>query len=338
MLIWAVKSLIAILVLAAVGRHVYRTWNDLAAAGVSLHVEPLWLIASGLFYLAGLLACGWFYACILRSSPTPVKLIPSLRAYVVSHLAKYVPGKAMVVIVRAGMVVPFGARASTAAIATFYETLVMMATGGLLAAFCFALAGGSHPVDFPIPGLGVLPLQTYQLCAVTGGGLGVGLLALVLPGVFSRLVRLVTLPVPGVGSDATPRLTYALLLQGILWSAAGWVLLGLSLAAVVRAFDQPGPEALLEPSLLSILIGGVALGTVAGFVVAVMPGGLGVREGVLMYSLAPALGRQDSVVAALVLRLVWVAAELIAAVILLPPFRTRSIEVASPLEAGRSSP
>ena len=59
-----------------------------------------------------------------------------------------------------------------------------------------------------------------------------------------------------------------------------------------------------------MVIASVALATVAGFVVAVLPGGLGVREGVLMSALAPALGSDRAVVAALVLRLVWVVAEL----------------------------
>ncbi len=63
---------------------------------------------------------------------------------------------------------------------------------------------------------------------------------------------------------------------------------------------------------------GVALATVAGFVVAVLPGGLGVREGVLMYVLGPTLGDDLAVVAALALRLVWVAAEVLAAAVLLP--------------------
>ncbi len=57
---------------------------------------------------------------------------------------------------------------------------------------------------------------------------------------------------------------------------------------------------------------GVALATVAGFVVAVMPGGLGVREGVLMATLAPAVGEDTAVISALALRLVWVAVELVA--------------------------
>ena len=174
----AVKSTVTLVVLWAVGRHVLRTWNDLRDHSQSFHFEPGWLIGSGLFYLAGLLACGRFYELILRSSPTPVRLFPALRAYLVSHLGKYVPGKAMVVVVRAGMVVPFGARASTAAIATFYETLVMMASGGLIAAAGFAMAAGpgraigSHAIKLTLPLWGPVSLPLYRLAA--WGGLGWG--------------------------------------------------------------------------------------------------------------------------------------------------------------------
>ena len=119
--------------------------ESLARQSTSLHFEPAWLVGSGLLYLAGLSAFGRFYERILRCSATPVRLGPALRAYLVSHLGKYVPGKAMVVVIRAGMIVPCGGRASTAAIATFYETLVMMAAGGLIAAAGFALAVGSQP-------------------------------------------------------------------------------------------------------------------------------------------------------------------------------------------------
>ncbi len=89
-------------------------------------------------------------------------------------------------------------------------------------------------------------------------------------------------------------------------------LLGLSQIAVIRAFDPAGADAVAALGLAPVVIASVALATVAGFVVAVLPGGLGVREGVLMSALAPALGSDHAVVAALVLRLVWVAAELCA--------------------------
>ena len=131
-----------------------------------------------------------------------------------SHLGKYVPGKAMVVVVRAGMVVPFGARASTAAIATFYETLVMMAAGGLIAAAGFAMAPGSHQVGLTIAGLGPCRASALLVAAVSGLGLGLAFLFLVLPPVFGRLAGLVSLPIPGVGPEAMPRITGPLLAAG----------------------------------------------------------------------------------------------------------------------------
>ena len=172
LMIATVKGMVAVVVLWAVGRHVLRTWNDLGDRRVSLRFEPVWLVGSGLLYVAGLSAYGRFYERILHAGPTPVGLVPALRAYLVSHLGKYVPGKAMVVVVRTGMVVPFGARASTAAIATFYETLVMMAAGGLIAAAGFATAAGSDRVNLDLPVLGPVLLPVYGLAALSGLGLG----------------------------------------------------------------------------------------------------------------------------------------------------------------------
>jgi uncharacterized membrane protein YbhN (UPF0104 family) len=314
----AAKAAVALVVLWAVGRHVLRTWIDLRDQSRSFQFEPRWLLGSGLLYLAGLAAYGRFFERILRSSPSPVRLVPALRAYLVSHLGKYVPGKAMVVVVRAGMVVPHGARASTAAIATFYETLVMMAAGGLIAAAGFATAVGSHPVAFALPLVGFVELPLYRFAAWVGLGLGLAFVLLTMPPVFSRIAELISLPIPGVGPEAMPYLTARLLVQGLLWSSAGWVLLGLSQIAVVRAFEPAGASGQIALTLAPVVVASVALATVAGFVVAVLPGGLGVREGVLMSTLAPALGSDRAVIASLVLRLVWVVAELAAAAIFLP--------------------
>jgi glycosyltransferase 2 family protein len=323
----AVKWTVSLVVIWAVARHVLRTWVDLRDQSRSIHFEPGWLVGSGVLYLAGLVACGKFFELILRSSATPVRLLPALRAYLVSHLGKYVPGKAMVVIVRAGMVVPFGARASTAAIATFYETLVMMASGGLIAAVGFALAtgssasGGSDMIHVKLPVWGPVALPLYRLGACAGLGIGLALVAVTVPAVFARLAGLVSLPIPGMGPEAMPRLTGRLMAQGLLWTSVGWIFLGLSQVAVVRAFDPVATDSLIRLGLVPVVIASVAVATVGGFLVAVLPGGLGVREGVLMSALAPAIGSEQAVIASLMLRLVWVAAELVAAAIVIPFFR-----------------
>ncbi len=331
-----IKAIVAIVVLWAVGRHVHHAWNDLRRQGTSLHFEPTWLVGSGLLYLAGLVAFGRFYERILHASATPVRLGPALRAYLLSHLGKYVPGKAMVVVVRAGLAVQHGARPSTAAFATFYETLVMMAAGGVVAAAGFTTAAGSERVDLKLPAWGDVNLPFYRMVALAGLALGLGFLVLVIPPIFGRLARLVSLPIPGVGPEALPRLTAGLLFRGLLWSAAGWILLGFSQLAVVRAFDRAGAERLLELGLGPVVIAGVALATVAGFLVAVLPGGLGVREGVLMSVLAPALGTQASVIAALALRLVWVIAELAVGALLVAWPRPKKAALDPPLETGQS--
>ncbi len=336
--ITAVKSTVAIVVLWAVGRLVLRTYSDLQARSESLHFEPHWLAGSAILYLAGLFACAVFYQRILQSSPAPVALLPAWRAYIVSHLAKYVPGKAMVVVVRSGMVVPYGGRASTAAIATFYETLVMMCAGGLVAAAGFACGSQIDTAELSLRGFDLANLPVYRVAALPALGLALAFLVVVLPWVFVRVAGLVTLPIPGVGPDALPKITPRLLAQGLFWSTGGWILLGLSQLAVIRSFDPAGADRVAALGLAPVVIASVALATVAGFVVAVLPGGLGVREGVLMWALAPALGPDHAVVAALSLRLVWIAAELVAAAVFFPSFRRASADAALPRDRDQHNP
>jgi hypothetical protein len=336
LLITAVKAAVAAMVLWAVGRQVLRTWDDLKLHEVAFSVDLSRLAAAGLLYLGGLSCCGRFYEQVLRASSTPIALAPALRAYLVSHLGKYIPGKAMVVVMRAGMSMPFGASGATAALATLYETLVMMASGGLVASLGFLLASDSRPLQLTVPAWGKLEMNLYHLAGLASLTLGLAFLIVVLPPVFRRLSLFFTLPFPSVGPEALPRVSAALLARGLLWSAGGWMLLGMSQLEVASSLMPLTANQYL--ALLPMVAASVALATVGGFVVAVLPGGLGVREGILMYALAPAMGKDLAVVAALALRLVWVAAELLAAAVLLPlSVRYRRVS-ADPLESGTDPP
>ena len=139
-------------------------------------------------------------------------------------------------------------------------------------------------------------------------------LVVVDPLVFPRVSILLASPFPSVGVDAQPRIDRPLLGKGLLLNAISWLFLGLSQVAVIRALSTAG----LTFEVIALVTASVALATVAGFVVAVLPGGLGVREWVLMTTLAPAIGEDLAVVSALALRLTWVAAEAVAALILGP--------------------
>ena len=193
-LIVLVKAAVALIVLWGVGRHVLRTWHDLQHHEMAIEPRPICIVLSELVYLAGLSCCAFFYEDILKASPTPIPALSAYRAYLVSHLGKYVPGKAMVVVMRAGMSAAHGARAATAAIATFYETLVMMAAGGLIAALGFALGGPSPSMTVTLPALGQLELPFYHLAGLFALGLGLAFLVVVLPPCFRRLAFMVSLP------------------------------------------------------------------------------------------------------------------------------------------------
>jgi len=103
---------------------------------------------------------------------------------------------------------------------------------------------------------------------------------------------------------------------GWLAMSIGWVILGLSLWAVLRGMgvdqliwnDQTMP---LDPvAQLPLYVASVSLAMVAGFL-SLIPGGAAVREAVLAELLVPHFGEVTALVSALLLRLVWLASELL---------------------------
>jgi len=285
------KSVLGLLVIVAVGRHVRSTLVRIQEQGGVLQVEPGWVILGLLLYLLGLILYGIYFALVLRASATPGRSAAAVRAYLISHLGKYVPGKALVVLIRVALTRPHGVRPATSAFASLYETFVMMTSGSLVAL------------------VGFLARPTVSWLILISLGLSVAFLLVVLPRCFPYISALLSIPFKGVGSEALPRFTSGLLVKGLVISGVGWVLLGLSQVAVIRAVTNSG----VDPGDWPLVIASVALATVAGFAVAILPGGLGVREGILIATLAPCVGADTAVLGALALRLVWLLGELLAA-------------------------
>lgn len=303
------KAAIGLAVIVAVGLHVRRTWRDIRERGAIPRVDPGWAAVAIGLYLIGLGLYGLYFVRVMAHAASPVSRYSGLRSYVVSHLGKYVPGKALVVVMRVAMLAAGGARASTATFATFYETILMMAVGGFVAFFGLTF-GPSGAAKTTVPRLGPIPSFDLPL-GLLGLAMGVAFLILVLPGVFPRLAALAKMPFRSVGDDAVPRPSWGLLRDGVIVTALGWIAMGLSQIAVIRALSPGG----LPPSLGAAAVGSVALATVAGFAVPVSPGGLGVREWVLWTSLGSVMDRDLAVLASLGLRLAWVAGEIVAGAI-----------------------
>lgn len=249
-------------------------------------VDPVWLILSAACYVAGSVPCWLFWHRVLQAMGQAPGLGESLRAFWIGHLGKYVPGKAMVVVLRTTLVHSPRVNRTVAATSVFVETLTMMAVGACLSA--------------------VILVATSRQWALTllAMGLMVGAGLPTIPPVFRRLVRWLQVrranpeieaAIAGVG--------YRLMAVGWLLNTISWCLLGTSLWATLR-----GLSPVVSVAELPLLTATAGLAMVAGFL-SLIPGGLGVRDGILITLLAPVFGGRLAIVSAILLRLVWLLAE-----------------------------
>jgi uncharacterized membrane protein YbhN (UPF0104 family) len=304
-LLLTAKLLAAAIVIWAVHRTLYTAWQQ--AGQYDWQLEPLWLVVAGGLYLGGLSLAGLFWHHVLRTLGQDARWGESLRAYLIGHLGKYAPGKAMVIVLRAGLIRSERVNTGVAAVSVFFETMTMMGAGAFWGAAVLA-AGFRGEGHFFASAVLVMVLSTLS----------------VLPPVFRRLARLL-----GVGksdpavADKLRRLGYGTLVRGWATMTVSWCLLGLSLWATLRAMGLEGIDPVGQ---LPRYTACVSLAVVAGFVLVVLPGGLGVREAALIQLLVPYLkdvlpaspdriGQASlvAVAAAALLRLIWLLSEIAAA-------------------------
>lgn len=290
----SVKILVVVLVFWWVRNTLVTASHQLSTAEFQWQLAPLWILLAGVIYLAGLLPAGLFWHRVLRTLGQDARLLETLRAYYVGHLGKYVPGKTMVVIIRAGMIRSRRVDTVAAAVSVFYETLSMIAVGAFLAAGLLAISFRQEQILF---------FGSLGMMAVAG--------LPILPPVFRRLVRVV-----GVGKiqGEVPRqvdaLGYGTMLIGGALMTLTWALLSLSLWATFRAI---GVQDFDFSQYFASYVCCVSLATVAG-ILSMIPGGFGVRDVMLVdliVQLFRPLSAAEATVASGMLRVVWLVAELV---------------------------
>jgi hypothetical protein len=253
-----------------------------------------WLAASGALYLIGLFPAAWFWRHLHHSFGYPLPLYAAVRAHYIGQLGKYVPGKALAILMRANLAHPYGVPYGVSIILTFYEVLTGMAAGAIVAALVYAV---EPPGDLE---LGLHPLA---IGAVMIGLCGIPLL----PGVFNFVVAKLSARIQAVELYRLPPLRFSVLAIGLIASGGGWWVQGLSWWAMLQAV-LPDPPALTF-SLWAQCTASIAFATVASFVVIVVPGGLGVREYLLRILLGFVGPAPYISAAAILLRLDWIAME-----------------------------
>jgi glycosyltransferase 2 family protein len=267
-LLLTLKLAIVALVVWFVHQTVVNAWNQLGEYPWEFHGG--WLAAAAGLYIVGLLPAALFWFWGLRALGQHPYFGETLRAYFIGHLGKYVPGKAMVVVIRAAMIGGDRVDRGIAAASVFLESLTWIAVGSFLAAgYVVVNVARGHAVFWAAIGL----------MAVTG--------APTLPPVFPRLARLAGVGKrnPEVVKDLH-RLGYGTTILSWVLMTIGWALMGLAFWATLQAMGLHDAEGFAG---LPRYTAAVALAIVAGFAFIFVPAGLGVREFALAEIMIPYL-------------------------------------------------
>lgn len=290
----ALKVALVLILFIGIQRTLSSAWSELAKQRLTL--SPGWLAASAGFYLIGLLPAAWFWYWLLRSLGQPVTRFATFRAHYIGHLGKYVPGKAMVFVIRLGLLPASQRSIGAASLAVFYETITLMAEGACLGAILL-----------------VAWLNVTGLLALFAIGVAVAGVLCTLPPLLSRLGGVVQWLKPNWAlGDELKKIHWQHVVVGWIANLAVWLMFGLSFWATLRSM---APASVVSLTDYPFYLASVALAVVAGFA-SMIPGGALVREAVLLELLEPRLGGAVALAAAVVLRGVWLVSELVLSVIL----------------------
>lgn len=271
-----------------VGQQFYQSFTKVDWDELTL--RPTWIALACFFYVAGLGCSGWYWLLLLRFFSQDAQLFPSMRAYYVSHLGKYIPGKAVALLMRGGLITSPKVDFTVAILCAFYEVLTTMAAGALVGSVIFAFMPVKVEADMWHP---------MWLALLLAGVAGVPLC----PIIFNTIVGKLAKRFQKKDQGPLPKINFRMLLLGLAVTSLGWCFLGLSFWATVQSVTIESVT--LDWQNFLSFTGAVSISYVAGFLVIFLPGGMLVRESLLL------LVFPNRVTAIGLLRVIWTAVEII---------------------------
>lgn len=307
--VWAVlKWPVFAIVLVAVSCRGWQLWSKVDTRTVDLHAG--WLAGAVLVYVLGWLPAAIYWRSLLAAVGDHISLLKVARAYYCGHLGKYVPGKAGVIVIRAGMIGGSGGRVRSAALTAGYESLTTIVTGAAVA-LMFSPWIFSTLVERP-EWAGLKSLPGYPLIVPIAV---IVLYLAMLPLAAKLFARLATVALKKEAENSTnpdtdqkANISTPLLLRGSLLLILGWCVHGLALGCIIRGTGGAAFEIQHWP----LWTAAVAAAISGGFLAVFAPGGIGVREWLLAEALQNQIGPQQAVAVAGLFRLISLSGELLA--------------------------
>lgn len=278
---------LALVVLVAVflGVALVRNWQAVRSDLQALSWVDL--LASGVAGALAVTCSGMGWRVVLGGLGERVPVHPALTIFFAGQLGKYVPGSVWTAAIQADLGRRRNIARSTMLVSYVVALMIAVATGGLVGLLVLLGSGA--------------PRATVLWMLLLAGVVGA---ALVRPqwvnrGLAWAFARAGRIPPP-------VELPGRALAASVAWLIACWVLFGLHAWLLARPLGA-------DASDLAPTIGAFALAFVAGLLVVPLPAGAGVREGVLVATLAGSIGAPAALTVSLVSRLVLLAVDLVMA-------------------------
>lgn len=270
------KYVLPVLVAACVGFYFYKKLDQ---PGLWANVTPAvaWLLPAALVYLAAYTVWGLYYVILLNNQGAHAPAATGLRAYFISQMGKYVPGKLLVIVIRIGLLRDIGITRTAVGITAMYESLVWVGAGALVGIMLLpeslwvGLRGQLRAHGGNLPDL-------HRAWLILPVGLApIGLVGL------NRFVNRINRWRKGADARQLPRVKLHVVLAGLGFDAVGWFVLGACLLLTQRSL-RPDVPTTAEAYLNLVSVNAIAY--VLGFIAFFMPAGFGVRDLALQFLLA----------------------------------------------------
>ncbi|MFN0052332.1 MAG: YbhN family protein [Planctomycetales bacterium] len=303
----ALKWGVFLLIVVLVTRHGMHLWDQVDRQ--RLVVRWGWFSVATLASVAGWLPSVWFWRKLITALVPAPPWRQVVRAYYCGHPGKYVPGKAVVIAIRGALLRPCGVPYPVSIYTVTLETLTCMAAGVVTMVLLLPWILAALPrmrefaetLSHPASRLGL------PLAAVVASLAGLAVLNSLSRKLGERLRG------TAAGFSALERpIPVRTLALGLVLFLAGWWFQGATLGLTLQALSSEPVDWSHWPHWTAA----ATASTVGGFVALFAPGGLGVREGLVMELLEGTVGPKQAVAAALLWRATALTGEVGMAVLL----------------------
>jgi hypothetical protein len=261
-----------------------------AARSGLLRLRMPYLLASYALLAAYLLSRAAAWHLITLRTHTAIPAADGLATWLTANLAKYIPGKVMILIWRAQIYRRFDVAGGHLTVAFGLEVLIEITGAAMLVTLLLGFIELPDVMGFSLERL----VWLAPLCLVA-----------LHPRVVNWTLRRLA---AAVGRSIPPYdLRFPTLLLFLALSMFNWLLFGLAHFLMIRAMYE------LAWSDAALVIAAMALATIVGFVVPFAPAGLGVREGLLLPFLATTMPLGVASLVVVVLRVWMTLGELVVA-------------------------